>query len=127
MTTRTSRITLVTPRRTYLHCVEDPNQGLYPNGGWWGYAQRRHRQCSSSLSSLSTPLGHGWQEVAPPPVQEGSVPAPPARLHHRPSSQPTVTGTSKQNETRGEVTTSARPPAASNLPWRTRPAWVNPA
>src|SRR5580700_7114372 len=52
MTTRTSRITLVTPRRTYLHCVEDPNQGLYPNGGWWGYAQRRHRQCSSSLPPL---------------------------------------------------------------------------
>src|SRR6202035_826918 len=91
MTTRTSRITLVTPRRTYLHCVEDPNQGLYPNGGWWGYAQRRHRQCSSSLSSLSTPLGHGWQEVASPPVQTvgpgspGAAPPPSvvAADHHR--------------------------------------------
>ena len=39
-----------------------------------------------------------------------------ARLHHRPSVQPTATATSKQADTFAEVTTAESGPDASKLP-----------
>src|ERR1700677_2400625 len=49
-----------------------------------------------------------------------------ARLHQRPSVQPTVTATPKQADTRAEVTTSGSGPDATSRPPETRPPWVNP-
>jgi hypothetical protein len=73
-----------------------------------------------------SPIGAAWQTRSSVPVHSGDNPYCSARLHHRPSRWPTVTATSKQAETKEEVTTSSSAPAATNPPWRTRPAWVNP-
>ncbi len=50
-----------------------------------------------------------------------------ARLHHRPSVQPTETCTPKHEDTRAEVTTSQSGPDATKAPLDTRPPWVNPS
>ena len=123
--TRPSRITSDTPRRPTFAPVEDPSEGPFPNGGWWGYAQRRPRQRSRTFK-LCSPRRAALQDAFLCSCSQRCAANYSARLHHRPSCSPTVTSTSKQADTSDEVMTCSSGPAATNFPCRTRPAWVKP-
>src|ERR1700727_2683001 len=123
-TTKTNRIKIVTPRRSTSALGKTPSERAFTNGGWWGNATAP----TSSALLLSLRLyssatgrikGQFWRAVS---SAAGLVQR--ARLHQRPSVQPTVTGRPKQAETRAEVTTSDNGPEATNSPPATSPARV---
>src|ERR1700722_5365777 len=121
-TTKTNRITIVTPRRSTFALGKNPSERAFTNGGWWGNATA---PTSSALllslrlySSTSGRIkGQFWRTSSSSVGVDQR-----ARLHQRPSVQPTVTGRPKQAETRAEVTTSANGPEATNSPPKTNPA-----
>src|SRR5580692_11689687 len=97
---------------TYLYSLKDPSHGPFPNGGWWGKCTapttHRHFSCCDELylSRLSV------ASVFLPPCSAPRHGPHTARLHHRPSSHPTVTASSKASDTSSEVITSSSGPAA---------------
>src|ERR1700692_2736867 len=87
-TTRTSRITIVTPRRPTFALRKNPSEWAFTNGGCWGNAQRRPRRHFSvrSVCTLSHDLNQGdLRRPAPPPGDPsgGATPPPPVGASHR--------------------------------------------
>src|ERR1700722_16784128 len=124
-TTRTSRITIVTPRRPTFAPAKNPNEPVFTSGGWWGNAT------APTLSALLLSLRLYAQrraESRPSFGRRAASPSAPhtARLHQRPSVHPTVTASPKQSETRAEVTTSDSGPDATSAPLETSAPWVKP-
>ena len=107
-TTRTSRITIVTPRRpTFALAKTLVNWALQVVDG--GEMRSADLVDTSPLPLVCTRTDRVESSAfSPVALFVASAATSAARLHHRPSVHPTVTGTSKHAETCSDVTTSDR-------------------
>src|ERR1700722_2404755 len=97
-TTKTNRITIVTPRRSTFALGKNPSERAFTNGGWWGNATAPTSSALLLSLRLYSPAtrrikGQFWRLLHSLDHVDQR-----ARLHQRPSVQPTVTARPKQSD-----------------------------